>query len=365
MKVIYHILATLSLLLVGCSREYIPTQDGTIVLDLRMGSEVNTRSTNLISSDNRQHAKYVQLYVFDNTGLCVQSHNINWKQTIGGLAKQTYTLKGLTQGEMYTLLAVGLDEIPTESNTTTYGLPEAVLVNTTTLADLKASLAVGKTQENIATSELFSGWESVTAGVTSGVSINLFRRVAGVLAYIKDIPANVATIQLILHKNQYVNVPLQKKGKANKYENSDHGDIEMTNSQILMSISVNNTILNQTEVLDGHGFKVSKQVGTVLQGAYLLPLEAPSTGNTLNLVTLDALGNLLRTYQVKILTATENGGVTTEKLIKNYPFYANQFYSIGKRNLSEGIDEPLSLGNDDVVIIVNPNWENSYDIPLN
>ena len=98
MKVIYHILAILSLLLVGCSREYIPTQDATIVLDLRMGSEINTRSTYLISSDNRQHAKYVQLYVFDNTGLCVQSHNIHWTQTIGGLARQTTTLKGLTTG---------------------------------------------------------------------------------------------------------------------------------------------------------------------------------------------------------------------------------------------------------------------------
>lgn len=363
MKVIYHILAILSLLLVGCSREDVAPQDGTIAIYLSMSSEMNTRSTNLISSDNRQHAKYVHLYVFDNTGLCVQSHNINWTQTIGGIAQQSYALKGLTQGEAYTLLAVGIDEIPTES-TTTYGLPEAVVVNTTTLTGLKASLAAGKSQGNIATSEFFSGWEAVTAGSTSGVTINLYRRVAGVLAYIKDIPANVATIQLKLHKNQYLDVPLQKKDKANKYEISDHGNTELSNSQVLMSISIDNTILNQTEVTDGHGFNIPKQTGTVLQGAYLLPLEAPVTGHTMSLVTLDATGNTLRTYQVKMLTTTENGGVTTEKRITNYPFYANQFYSIGKRNVNEGVDEPLSLGNDDVVITVNPNWENSYDIPL-
>lgn len=372
MKIRYNILAILTVLLISCSEEKIipdtgNREDGSVTVYFKAGGEITTRSTDLISSDNRQHAKYVHLYVFDSKGDCVQSRDVDWNQAVGTTADQFYTLKGLDPEMKYTLLAVGLDEDLPTSGTTTYGFPEAVTENTTKLTGLMATLADGKKQKDIATGELFSGWESVTAGETAGVTINLYRRVAGVLAYIKDIPTDVATIQIKLYKNQYKNVPLQKADRGNKYDITDHGDKELENSQVLMNIPVNETALNNTNLNDGHGYEVSKQAGTVLQGAYVLPIEAPTnaTTYTLTLETYSADNTQpLKIYNVKMLTKTEHGGVTEDCVTTNYPLYANHIYSIGKRNVTDGTDEPISLGEDDIVITVNPDWKGSETIPL-
>lgn len=371
MKIRYNILAILSVLLTACSDEIVTPDtgesEGTITVYFKTGSEITTRATNLISSDNRQHAKYVHLYVFDNTGQCVQSKNVNWTQSVGSTATQYYTISGLTKEETYTLLAVGLDETPTTTGTTTYGLPDAIPTGTS-LTGLMATLANDKTKDNIAKSELFSGWEEVTAGATTGVTINLYRRVAGVLAYIKDIPTDVATIQVKLYKNQYKDVPLKKADKSNNNDINDHGNIALENSQILMSISVNDETKNNTTLTDGHGYTVTKQPGTVLQGAYVLPIEAPAADNyTLTLETLNAGGTVIKTYNVKMLSSTENGGTTTETVTTNYPLLANQFYSIGKRNVKDNIDEPISLGDEgsDIVITVNPGWDGIVNVPIN
>lgn len=364
----YNILILLSLLLTGCSDDegFAPdeqTENGITVF-FKAGSEKTTRSTNLISSDNRQHVKYVHLYVFDTaTGLCIQSKNVNWNQPIGNMAEQSYKLTGLTNDKEYTLLAIGLDELPS-AGTTTYGLPEAITENTTFLTNLKATLHSGKTQADIAASELYSGWKTIKAGTTTGVAISLDRRVAGILAYFKSIPADVATIQLKLYKNQYQDVLLQKADTTNKYDSSDHGSTELTDSQIIMSITVNDMEKNKTKVDDGNGYTLTKLAGTVLQGAYVLPVEAPASGSiyTLSLQTLKEDGTLLKTYSVKMLAKTEHNGTTTEMLMTNYPLYANQFYSIGKKNATT--DEPIALG-EDIVITVDPMWEGmSDDIPL-
>lgn len=368
MKLRYNILILLSLLLASCSDDegLNPGRltDNSITISFKAGSEKTTRSTNLISSDNRQHVKYVHLYVFDMaTGVCVQSKDVNWNQPIGYMAEQSYKLTGLTNDKEYTLLAVGLDELPS-AGTTTYGLPDAILANTTPLTGLKAMLSPGKTQADIAASELYSGWKTIKAGTTNGVVISLDRRVAGILAYFKSIPANVATIRLKLYKNQYQNVLLQKTDTANRYDASDHGDTELADSQVIMSIAVNDTEKNKTEADDGNGYILTKLSGTVLQGAYVLPVEAPASGSiyTLSLETLKGDGTLLKTYSVKMLAKTEHNGTTTEMLMTNYPLYANQFYSIGKKNATT--DEPIALG-EDIVITVDPMWEGiSDDIPL-
>lgn len=368
MKIIYNLAALLSALFVSCAEDGAigdldAQRNGTVTVCLAAGSDLVTRGTHLISSDNRQHAQYVHLYVFDKTGLCVQSKNVNWTQGMGSTAKQSYVVSGLAQDEKYTLLAVGLDEDPTVAGTT-YGLPDAITLNTTPLAGLKAVLAEGKSQSDIAGSELFSGWEDVTAGTTLGVTIRLYRRVAGILAYVKDIPAEAATLRVDLYKNQYKDAPLQKADKSNTYDTNDHGQTELENSRTIVSIAVSDAAKNATTVTDGQGYAITKQAGTVLQGAYILPVEAPASANTytLTLETLKADGTVLQTYPVKMLSKTEAGGSTTETLLTNYPLYANQFYSIGKKNATT--DEPVSLG-EDLVITVDPMWEGISDpIPL-
>lgn len=362
MKILHNILFFLSVLSASCSE--IPLSDSNevnnnaVTVYFKAGSEISTRGSDLISSDNRQHVKYVQLYVFDRvTDVCVKSVNVNWIQAVGETARQSYTVKGLTKGKAYTLLAVGLDEEPALGKTT-YGFPDAVVVNSTTLSGLKATLAEaeGKIKSDISRSELFSGWEEITAGTTASVTINLYRRVAGVLAYIKGIPEGVTTIRIKIYKNQYKDVPLKKKDKSNIYDAADHGEAELADSRILMSIPVNDATKNNTTLDDGHGYAVTKQAGTVLQGAYVLPMEAPASANdyTLTLETLDAGNNLLKSYPVKVLALRENGSVLTDTLMINYPLYANKIYQLGKKN--ETTDEPIELG-EGIYITVNPDWE--------
>lgn len=368
MKRIYNLVALFSVLFVSCAEDEAISgldkqADSSLTVYLKAGSDLVTRNTHLISSDNRQHAKYVQLYVFNKTGVCVQSRNINWTQGMGSTAKQSYVVSGLNDGEEYTLLAVALDEDPVVAGTT-YGLPDAITVNTTTLAGLNAVLAEGKTRADIAVSELFSGWEDVKAGTTLGVTINLYRRVSGLLAYLKDIPSEVATIRINLYKNQYKDVPLQKADKTNMYDTNDHGQTELENSRTVISMAVDDAVKNATALDDGQGYTITKQTGTLLQGAYILPVEAPASASayTLTLETLRADGSVLQTYQVKMLGKTEAGGSITETLLTNYPLYANQFYSIGKKDATT--DEPISLG-EDLVITVDPMWEGIDDaIPL-
>lgn len=370
MKTFHYIPILLVLLLSACTSEELisppePDGQGNVTFVFKTGSELNTRTV-LSGSENQQHVEKVHLYIFSGTGdaaTYVGTKEIPWPNpgdVSYATTERSYSI--ILAPGAYTFLAIGLDD----KSGATYNLPAAVAAGST-LAAAKATLASGKTKTDIAQSELYAGYATapnVQASGNAAVTINLWRRVAGVLAYIKNIPGNVATIQIKLWKNQYKDVPLRKADKDNKYDISDHGNTELADSRVLMSIPVNETTKNSTTVDDGHGNTVTKQAGSVLLGAFVLPVEASeqSTTCTLTLETLDTSGAVLKTYNVKVQKTTEDDGTTVDQIITNYPIYANHFYSIGKKNAT--IDEPIPLG-EDIVIRVDPMWEDiSDDIPL-
>ena len=105
------------------------------------------------------------------------------------------------------------------------------------------------------------------------------------------------------------------------------------------------------------GTTLKKRIGTVLDGAYVLPVEASAdqgTG-TLNLKLYKG-GVLYKTYRV----AVDDGKTRSY----NFPLRANCFYTIGTLNLQQ--NEPLSLGEAtaDITIQVEPNFEKDHDFDI-
>ena len=361
MKQIYHILCLLALATLGACQTGDDTngQEENGQITIKFTAEPLTRTT-LASSDNVQHVKYVQVYVFEGTdasAVCVASENVGWKQLQpGGTVTQYYTLKQkLDDGKTYTILAVGLDNDNSEQEGSgyAYGLPDAIKVGTT-LGDAKATLAEGRTAADMNKAELFAGSNTVTVqhGANSITEITLRRRVAGVMVYFTNIPSDVERIQLKLYENQYKDVPLIAR------TNNDYGTVQVDGSTVLLDIEVNQDILKQEVVYASDGTTVvgTKLPGTVLQGAYMLPMPAPESGYTLTLVQIKSGGE---TPQENNLVLSSPASVST-----NFPIEANCFYTIGRKDADH--DEPYPLedlsGGD--YIYVDGNWQADVDIPM-
>lgn len=371
MKQIYHILCLLALATLGACQ----TGDDTIgqeengQITIKFTAEPLTRTT-LASSDNVQHVKYVQVYVFDGTdasAVCVASENVDWKQLQpGGTVTQYYTLKQkLDDGKTYTILAVGLDNDNDNSEKEgagyAYGLPDAIKVKSetehgTTLGDAKATLAEGRKAADMNKAELFAGYNTVTMqhGANRITEITLKRRVAGVMAYFTNIPSDVKEIQLILYKDQYKDVPLIAQ------KSKDYGTVQADGSTVLLDIEVSQDILKQEVVYASDGTVVgTKLPGTVLQGAYMLPMPAPESGYTLTLVQINNKGETKQENNL-VLSSPASGSTG----IKNFPIEANVFYTIGRKDADHDEPYPLEDLSDGDYIYVDGNWQADVDIPM-
>ena len=373
MKQIYHILCLLALATLGACQTGDDTngQEENGQITIKFTAEPLTRTT-LASSDNVQHVKYVQVYVFDGTkasAVCVASENVGWKQLQpGGTVTQYYTLKQkLDDGKTYTILAVGLDNDNDNSEQEgagyAYGLPKAIKVKSetehgTTLGDAKAKLAEGRSAADMNKAELFAGSNTVTVqpGANRITEITLKRRVAGVMAYFTNIPSDVERIQLKLYDNQYKDVPLIAQ------TSNDYGTVQAAGSTVLLDIEVSQAILKREVVYASDGKTVvgTKLPGTVLQGAYMLPMPAPESGYTLTLVQIKKSGETQTQQENKLVLSNPASGSTG----KNFPIEANVFYTIGRKDADH--DEPYSLGDlsDGDYIYVDGNWQADVDIPM-
>ena len=361
MKQIYHILCLLALATLGACQTGDDTngQEENGQITIKFTAEPLTRTT-LASSDNVQHVKYVQVYVFDGTeasAVCVASENVGWKQLQpGGTVTQYYTLKQkLDDGKTYTILAVGLDNDNSEQEGSgyAYGLPDAIKQGTT-LGDAKATLAEDRTAADMNKAELFAGSNTVTVqpGANRITEITLMRRVAGVMAYFTNIPSDVEEIQLILYDNQYKDVPLIAQ------KSNDYGTGQLEGSTVLLDIKVSQDILKQEVVYASDRKTVvgTKLPGTVLQGAYMLPMPAPESGYTLTLVQINNRGE---TKQKNNLVLSSPASVST-----NFPIEANCFYTIGRKDADHDEPYPLEDLSDGDYIYVDGNWQADVDIPM-
>lgn len=353
--------------------------------------EVSIGRTVLPGRNPIQHVTYVQLYIFDGTendAVCVASENVFWQHWRGandGISSrdQKYSpLYKLTDWDKkYTFLAIGLDvtrnseNIETMDNSAaTYNLPQYVEVGATTLGDAIAKLASGKTKEDIFKSELFAGFKVLTrADLATTPRIDLYRRVAGVMGYFKNVPAQVggktvAKLQVRLYTKQNTQVPLKKIENGSVF--SDYITSPLITDElgdVLVEIPVEDYVPGET----------------LSKGSYVLPAVSAKGGETtMILVLADAAGNELTRKKIicvstegpfvgkmvsrgetdegtGIIGGKDNEEVEVDEAAYHYHIIANHFYGIGSE------ETPIDLSNTSyVVVTINPNWDENHQMGL-
>mgnify|MGYP003372931746 CR=1 FL=1 len=389
MKYIYYILSILFTLSLGSCKDDIPGSDnpniGGITLTLTSGN-METR-TNLTSTAATQNVEtvYIALYkvnedgVYDNATF-VAARNFDWsnESSLTSYEKQTQIFKfeDLVSGE-YVILAVGLDADSRTTYFTDLSDFENKLnsTNANTLANAKA---IAANAASIATSELFAGWKTFTyePDIENKVEVEMKRRVAGVLCYLKDIPSTitesdgtyiVTKVQLRLFTNQNLAIRLarKEKGENNIGLQEDFGETQLENSDILMSYNLKGFSSKdgfyEIPVTDN-----TRLPNTILMGAYMLPIEYSPDENNKSTLTLEVWGtndNLASGASpeevcIQSFPVLQNG-LSSGNDAEKYSIYPNYIYHIGQKpdnNSTEG-DYPESLAGEKITVTAKE-WDN-------
>ena len=360
-------------ILAGCSGDEVLPGGGDggaeITVALQSSGEPSTR-VSLAGSDNLQHVKYVQLYVFNGTDAqtarCVASENVMWREQEGEIAAQYYKLLAELSAGEYTFLAVGLDNpltadrLPDKSKTgaaTAYNLPEAIVagdgaVTGTLLADACALLADWRTVADIANAELMAGYATAQwdAGKDLTVTIEMLRRVAGVMCYVTNVPENVTKIELVCAEPQYSDVPLCKQADGADFGTARLGEETKT----VLSMPVTYDVLAAESVTLTDGTVMEKQRGSVYAAAFMLPM--PQLTGTFKL-RISYSDNTSTERNVKIAT----GNPAPDDYTYDFSIDANRMYTIGEKSATA--DNPYDLGGTGD-IIVDGNWQADINIPM-
>lgn len=398
---------------VSCSKEegladQPETDSGFDLVFAAQGEDLTLSRTVLEGPEALQHVSTVYLYIFKGTGdeaECVAEEDVDWPywenaQDGKPTLEHKYRVKymGFSAGEQYTFVAMGLDNTRTaagiEDNNSkyTYGLPGSIGVGTK-LSDLQVAVQAKCNRMDIAKSEWFAGslelsGEQILAAKAE--TLNLYRRVAGVMGYFTDVPDGVTKLQICLYQRQntqawvlpqpeingefkdYVYSPGENTNQAG--QNGDTG--ESTDWQVLVELNA-----EDIEDMPGSGLGVVGSV--IIGGSYVLPARA-STGEetTLCLKLIGNNGNTTLTRKIYQQTAyapvqaslsrgeTDEGtgiiggeddsqGPDDEEYKYHYPIIANHFYSIGTK------DNPVSLAdNGEIFVIINAGWDDEHNIVI-
>ena len=339
-----------------------PPKEG-ILVKLTNGSLTSTK-TALSSSANLHHVEkvYAFLYQGDTTDMTkakyVKHEDLNWNPKdssdykVDVVQAKEFLLKNslnLPSGD-YTLLCVGLDDRSGE----TYDLPTALIGKS--LSEAKAVLAAGKKQDDIAHSEFFAGWETFeyVRGGLSEVEIEMRRRVAGVLCYLKDIPYTltdngtyrVTQVRLRLFTNQNRSVSLLRPKEKDAL---DFGTEPLSDGNILARFDLTgygrqgDKNLYEIDVKKG---EPSRLPNTILMGAYLLPIRNEKTAVDSTLV-VEVLGKITNSVNddpaegaeevvLKSFPAVQKEATGDERL--QYSIRPNVIYHIGQKSSDDNTD---------------------------
>lgn len=365
-----------------------PPKEG-ILVKLTNGSLASTK-TALSSSANLHHVKEVHVFLYqgDTTDMTkakyVKHENLNWNPMdsadykVDAVQVKEFLLENslnLPSGN-YTLLCVGLDDRSGE----TYGLPDAL--ENKPLSEAKATLAKGISIDGIAHSELFAGWETFeyVRGGLSEVEIEMRRRVAGVLCYLKDIPYTltdngtyrVTQVRLRLFTNQNHSVSLLRPKEKDAL---DFGTDRLSDGNILARFDLTgygrqgDKNLYEIDVKKG---EPSRLPNTILMGAYLLPIRNEKTAVDSTLV-VDVLGKITNSVNddpaegaeevvLKSFPAVQEEATGDERL--QYSIRPNVIYHIGQKSSDDNTDGdyPESLAGTKLSLKVT-GWErDSVDV---
>ena len=316
--------------------------------------------SSLVSDDPMHHVTSARILVFDGTdgeAPCVADETIaRWDALATRGDTAIYTLQTYipprtdSEEELpYTVMAVGLDDVSASAYRFDHPatLAEAQLVLNTT---------AGQAQDNMAHAEFFTGQTEAPLGARlhNEAVVEMHRRVAGVMAYFNHIPKEVTRIDVVLHDqlNQHTTMPL---AATNTYATG-----ELANSRVLLRFEGwTDDDLKAESVTLGDGTTYTKEPGSLLLGAYVLPVEAPDAAagggadgqTTLQIVMYEADGREFGRKNVLLPDGT-----------RQYPLLSNVYYSIGRKN--KDIDKPEDLDGKpgDSWLYVDGDWQANVDI---
>lgn len=347
-------MAVLSTLMFACSsgNEDIPAGDSkALVFDLAAVNEASeglvSRSRPLYGQDALQEVEDVKIYVYQQSGAdyvyLKTFSDITWPK---GTSFQRYTLtepNELPQGN-YQFLLVGKEA------TTNYTMP--VPTGSSKIEDLTASISAPGQE-----SEIFAGTKIVNVTDEGArVSIEMTRRVCGILGYFKNVPANLngKTVKYLrLTVSNTDNTVGLSTGNGSAPVGSSYNIIDV---DLLATQAVNGEVFVGND-LSAQG--VAKVANSQLFGKFLLPIKSV----TMTLGLYDNTNALIKSWQV------EDNGNTILNLD------ANHFYAMGRKvsqsNTDGGTpepgddDAPVDLLTDQVIAItINANWSVIHNLTI-
>lgn len=238
--------------------------------------------------------------------------------------------------------------------------------------------------------EIFAEVTTVTTdgdGHFKNTTITLERQVAGLLAYLKNVPAKIDNKDV-----KKVQIKANKKTTKLKFsteialnglaEGVSDNNVLLTfdvssysdgNSDGILDITGDNVYANEyTDAMRPSGLQLLD--GTLFGACYVLPYDKHYTANTLVIEFLDGTGAVLETLAVK-------SSIQVESSYYQYDIRRNNFYSIGKKLYSgntggdpdpdpdpedpEDPDTPIDLsGKDKIEVIINDAWDVLHDMTI-
>lgn len=366
-------------LMTGCKNDTpmnMASDESRQFISLNLNTDVDVLSA---PANDKQHVQNVMLYILKadlttDKYTCVSCEDVGWSDFFGSnlpddTAEMNYRLNTvLDPMAAYTFLAVGYEaqlvyQIQTENGTVLFD--ETATTETFTLEELKASLLSGKTKNDIAANELFTGQLSVTTNengeIPEGSVVELRRRVAGISACFKfeNFSEMPGTVAVMLYADQNRSVPVLKRIWQEPFF-TDYID-----SPLASSGDVNNQCLLKMDVKDE-----SNQWKTDAQSVYVLPIPAPEYGNAVNytlaVVVYNQEGEIIATKRAalavdgELIFNTDLGtGIVDDESFYRYPIVANRFYNLGNA------DAPLNVKydpNNPFEVVVEDGWEGIPDL---
>lgn len=360
--------------------------------------------------DGADKNKVVYIHTLDNWNDTATDYDTN-----GHGKKLTFTIPKADKlgAGSYVVTAVGYNEGNYNLKWPAKGevLDKNITATTPTGAEAKEVFA-GEQKFNVTADKKIEGTDASKA--IQSVDVTLHRQVAGAYGYFTSIPAkigetDVASIRMVSRSKNTVltfgsfnssftttdaNVMYMVNGsvpatKTAKFLNGDEANV-------LFSAKITDWFPNGDDNKDGvydkndsnwekpNGYTGSYLKGSVFASNFIVPFSATQGKSTLELQLLDATGNVLYAWPVKLDASNDQIGKTGETASANlsdpittmgfaetadvFSLFRNHIYSIGihKQRTSTtdpetpvpGIDQPTDLSKiQNVVIRVNDNWE--------
>lgn len=348
--------------------------------------------------------KVVYIHTLDNWNDTAHDYDTN-----GHGKKLTFTIPKADKlgAGSYVVTAVGYNEGNYNLKWPAKGDVLDKNITATTQADAEA-------KEVFAGEQQFSVKDGKIKGTDASVDVTLHRQVAGAYGYFTSIPAkigeaDVASIRMVSRSKNtvltfgsfnrsftttdaYVMYMVNGSVPATKTAKFLNGD----EANVLFSAKITDWFPNGDDNKDGvydkndsnwekpNGYTGSYLKGSVFASNFIVPFSATQGKSTLELQLLDATGNVLYAWPVKLDASNAQIGKTGETASANlsdpittmgfaetadvFSLFRNHIYSIGihKQGTSTtdpetpvpGTDQPTDLSKiQNVVIRVNDNWE--------